>query len=65
MTVKELIERLGKEPLDAEVLTGGMENVYRRVYATRFTWAKQVGTTFEPRNGKVDNQTKTAVVIWS
>lgn len=65
MTVKELIERLSKEPLDAEVLAGGMENVYRQVYAARFMWAKQVGSTFESRNGKVDDQTKTAVVIWS
>ena len=67
MTVKEMIALLSKEPLDAEVLVAQESDVtrHRRAYAVRFAWAKQIGSQFEERRIKVDDQTKTAVVIWS
>lgn len=65
MTVKELLKRLESEPLDAEVLVAHGSGKFRRAYKAQFEWAKQVGSEFESRNGKVDDQTKSSVVIWS
>ena len=65
MLVKELIERLSKEPLYAEVLVAQSSGKHRRAYATKFIWAKQIGSEFVEKNMKVDDQTKTAIVIWS
>lgn len=65
MTVKEMIERLSKEPLDAEVIVSHGSEQYWRAYAAKFAWAKQIGTRWELRPSKDDASVKTAVVIWS
>lgn len=65
MTVKEMMERLSEEPLDAVILVAQGTGKFRRAYKVQFEWTKQVGSEFESRTSKVDDQTKTSVVIWS
>ena len=65
MTVKEAIARLSKEPLDAEVLVAQPNGKFRRAYKAQFEWVKQVGSEWESRTSKIDEATKTAVVIWA
>lgn len=65
MTVKEMIAELSKQPNDAQVLKSDEHSLYHsRVATIKFAWVKQVGSQFEERTSKVDDATKSAVVIW-